>query len=175
MLGILVSVVKACWKLLSFTFLFYASQFNETNLPLKALVWTMCQCKHLLQPSVWLGFLPVFYKEVYHIFLQTVEMGIHQPCSDVHSGVPGKEEQKVMEVCMAIYKSLIVQLSQWIAKSVQRQICFFPSTDGLTEKNSAGCHYWTVSINLHLLALGWFAAKENTSSKESLFLLHLLM
>lgn len=43
---------------------------------------------------VLLGFLPVFYKEVYHIFLQTVEMGIHQPCSDVHSGVSGKEKKE---------------------------------------------------------------------------------
>jgi len=40
-----------------------------------------------------LGFLPVFYKEVYHVFLQTVEMGIHQPSSDVHSGVPGKKKE----------------------------------------------------------------------------------
>lgn len=39
------------------------------------------------------GFLPVFYKEVYHIFLQTVEMGIHQPCSDVHPGVPRKRNK----------------------------------------------------------------------------------
>lgn len=38
MLGIPFSVVKAFSKLVYFTFLFYPSQFNETNFPLKALV-----------------------------------------------------------------------------------------------------------------------------------------
>lgn len=99
-------------------------------------------------------------------------MGIHQPCSDVYSGVSvkGKKKRKkgkTLEFSVAIYKSLTLQLSQWIVKSVQRQICSFPFAAGLTEENSAGCHYWTVSINLHLLALGSFAVKENTSSKES--------
>lgn len=143
--GILFHVAKAFWKLFSFTFLFYGSPLNEANLPLKALVWTTCQCKHLLLPCVLLGFLPVFYKEIYHIFLQTVEMSIHQPRSDVHSGVPGKDKKRnVTEFCTAIYKSLTLQLNQWTVKSVRRQICSFPSAPGLTEENSAGCHYWTV-------------------------------
>lgn len=34
------------------------------------------------------------------------------------------------------------------------KVCSFPSTVGLPEEKSSGCHYWAVSINLHLLALG---------------------
>lgn len=92
--GIPFSVAKAFGNFFFKTFLFYIRQLNETNLPLKTVVCTICQCKYLLLSCVLFGFLPIFYEEVYHVFLQTVEVGIHQPCSDVHSRVPGEEKRE---------------------------------------------------------------------------------
>lgn len=106
-----------------------------------------------------LDFLPVFYEEVYHIFLQTIEMGIHQPCSDVHSRVPGRQKKEnhlvlhgyLQEFDFAIKSvdcekfakaDLLLSTFCWIERQEKRQ------------ENCADCHYWTVSINLHLLALG---------------------